>query len=85
MTSLKSSLRSFSSTQAKLHVGHSVPKTMKFMKHNEVKDGDPNFFESTCDTPEYNPENERLIKIEAAAANRADLLQVSEFDIHKLH
>jgi NADPH:quinone reductase-like Zn-dependent oxidoreductase len=30
---------------------------------------------ATCDVPEYNPDFERLIKVEAAAANRADLLQ----------
>ena len=53
------------------------------MNHNEVLNGDPEFHVSTCETPNYNPEYERLIKIEAAAANRADLLQVSEFSLIK--
>jgi len=54
---------------------------MKFMNHNEVRSGDPEFHVSTCDTPHYDPQHERLIKVEAAAANRADLLQVSELII----
>ena len=61
---------------AKVEVGHACPKTMKYMQHDLVKEGNPSLFVATRDTPSYNPEKERLIKVEATAVNRADLLQV---------
>ena len=67
--------RSFSSTAAKLAVGHSCPKQMYFMSHNSAI-GPSSLKKEVCNLPEYDPETEVLIKIEATAVNRADLLQV---------
>ena len=59
-----------------LEVGHNVPERMKYMAH------DPNVGPSSLaiqegETPTYNKDTEVLIKVEASAVNRADLLQVS--------
>ena len=67
--------RSFSSAFPKIAVGHNVPKQMYFMSHNPTI-GPSSLKKETCNLPEYDNETEVLIKIEATAVNRADLLQV---------
>ena len=64
------SQRPFSS----LAVGDKLPKQMKYIAH-ENKMGPESITVETCDVPEYDVEQEVLIKVEATAANRADLLQ----------
>ena len=59
---------------AKLRVGHNIPKTMKFMRH-DPSIGPESLSVAVGDVPEYNREKEVLIKVEATAVNRADLLQ----------
>ena len=59
---------------AKLRVGHNIPKTMKYMRH-DPNIGPESLSVAVGDVPEYDPEKEVLIKVEATAVNRADLLQ----------
>ena len=47
---------------------------MRYMAHDPAV-GPESLTVQTCSVPTYNPEKEALIKIEATAANRADLLQ----------
>jgi NADPH:quinone reductase-like Zn-dependent oxidoreductase len=48
---------------------------MKYIKH-DIKIGPQSLEVDETSVPSYNPEKERLIKVEASAVNRADLLQV---------
>ena len=48
---------------------------MKYMAHDPTI-GPESLTVQEGDTPQYNSDKEVLIKIEATAANRADLLQV---------
>ena len=50
-----------------------VPKRMKYVAHDESI-GASSLTVKECDTPSYNPKTERLVKVEASAVNRADLL-----------
>ena len=50
---------------------------MKFMVHDPAV-GPESLTVEEGDTPQYDHDKEVLIKIEATAANRADLLQVSQ-------
>ena len=59
-----------------LQVGHNVPSIMKYMAHDPAA-GPESLTVHECESPQYNRDTEVLIKIEATAANRADLLQVS--------
>lgn len=72
-TQALANIRSFS---AKVRVGEKVPPRMKFVDYDSAA-GHKSLFVNERDTPEYNPEEEVLIKVEATAVNRADLLQVS--------
>jgi len=47
---------------------------MRFINHDE-KQGPTSLHIEECEVPSYNPEVERLIRVEATAVNRADLLQ----------
>jgi len=67
--------RSFGSASPKIAVGHTVPKQMYFMSHNPTI-GPSSLKKETCNLPDYDHNTEVLIKIEATAVNRADLLQV---------
>ena len=49
---------------------------MKFIDY-DPKVGHKSLFVNECDTPKIDPDEEVLIKVEATAVNRADLLQVS--------
>ena len=72
--------RSFSAhaktSQSNLQVGHNVPAVMKYMAHDSAA-GPESLTVQECETPQYDKDKEVLIKVEATAANRADLLQVS--------
>ena len=46
---------------------------MKFMQHGQ-NIGHQSLSVAECDVPLYDPEKEVLIKVEAAAVNKADLL-----------
>jgi NADPH:quinone reductase-like Zn-dependent oxidoreductase len=46
---------------------------MKYVSH-EDRLGPDSITIKSCSVPEYDPTNEVLIKVEATAANRADLL-----------
>ena len=70
---INKSVRFFTSAP-KLQVGHTCPKKMKFMAHDSTV-GPQSLHVQECDIPEYNPDKEVLIKIEATAVNRGDLLQ----------
>jgi tumor protein p53-inducible protein 3 len=51
-----------------------VPARMKYMSYNPIE-GHLSLKVSECDTPFYDKDYEVLIKVEATAVNRADLLQ----------
>jgi tumor protein p53-inducible protein 3 len=55
-------------------VGQQVPAMMKFIDYDS-KIGHASLHVAECKTPDYNKETEVLIKMEATAINRADLLQ----------
>lgn len=50
---------------------------MKYMAH-DTSVGAGSLTVDECDTPDYNKDQEVLIKVESTAVNRADLLQVSK-------
>lgn len=51
-----------------------VPARMKYMAYDPVV-GHNSLHIEECDVPEYDRNNEVLVKVEATAVNRADLLQ----------